>query len=147
MLSLATHTCVTLTPWSKCWIVLRGYVYLDRLLSIPTEWWMKEQDSSYMFDIMPTCDIWNQIYYSDVIMSAMASQTTGVSMVYSTLCSGADQRKHQSSSSLAFVMGNSPATGEFPSQRASNAENISIWWRHHASMAKALTWSSLNIPA
>ena len=27
--------------------------------------------------------------------------------------------------------GNSPVTGEFSSQRASNAENISIWWRHH----------------
>ena len=28
--------------------------------------------------------------------------------------------------------GNTPVTGEFPSQRASNAENVSIWWRHHA---------------
>ena len=27
--------------------------------------------------------------------------------------------------------GNSPVTGEFPSQRSSNAENVSIWWRHH----------------
>ena len=27
--------------------------------------------------------------------------------------------------------GNSPATGEFPVQMASNAENVSIWWRHH----------------
>ena len=27
--------------------------------------------------------------------------------------------------------GNSPGTGEFPSQMASNAENVSIWWRHH----------------
>ena len=27
--------------------------------------------------------------------------------------------------------GNSPMTGEFPSQRASNAGNVSIWWRHH----------------
>ena len=27
--------------------------------------------------------------------------------------------------------GNSPVTGEFPTQRASNAENVSIWWRHH----------------
>ena len=26
---------------------------------------------------------------------------------------------------------NSPETGEFPTQRASNAENVSIWWRHH----------------
>ena len=28
--------------------------------------------------------------------------------------------------------GNSPVTSEFPAQRASNAENVSIWWRHHA---------------
>ena len=27
--------------------------------------------------------------------------------------------------------GNSPVTGEFPTQRASNAENVVIWWRHH----------------
>ena len=27
--------------------------------------------------------------------------------------------------------GNSPVTGEFSARRASNAENISIWWRHH----------------
>ena len=30
-----------------------------------------------------------------------------------------------------LCVGNSPATGEFPAQRASNAENVSIWWRHH----------------
>ena len=29
--------------------------------------------------------------------------------------------------------GNSPVTGEFPAQMASNAENVSIWWRHHVS--------------
>ena len=28
--------------------------------------------------------------------------------------------------------GNSPVTGEFPAQRVSNAENVSIWWRHRA---------------
>ena len=33
--------------------------------------------------------------------------------------------------------GNSPGTGEFPAQMASNAENISIWWRHHAVVAIA----------
>ena len=42
-------------------------------------------------------------HYSDVIMSVMVSQLTGVSIVYLTVCSGADQRKHQSSVSLAFV--------------------------------------------
>ena len=30
-----------------------------------------------------------------------------------------------------LCVGNSPVTGEFPTQRASNAENVSIWWRHH----------------
>ena len=30
--------------------------------------------------------------------------------------------------------GNSPGTGEFPAQKASNEENVSIWWRHHVIM-------------
>ena len=30
---------------------------------------------------------------------------------------------------------NSPGTGEFPAQMASNAENVSIWWRHHAQIS------------
>ena len=63
-------------------------------------------------------------------MRAMASQITSLTINYSTIHSGADQRKHLSSVSLAFV-GNSPVTGEFPAQMASNAENVSIWWRHH----------------
>ena len=29
-------------------------------------------------------------------------------------------------------VGNSPRTGEIPAQMASNAKNVSIWWRHHA---------------
>ena len=43
--------------------------------------------------------------YCDVMMSSMASQITGVSIVCSGVCSGADQRKHQISASLAYVMG------------------------------------------
>ena len=56
-------------------------------------------------------------HHSDVLMSAIACHVTGISMVYSTVCSGADQRKHQSSASLAFVRGvhgwpvNSPHKG------------------------------------
>ena len=45
-------------------------------------------------------------HYCDVIMSAMASQITGVSIVYSAVCSVADQIKNQSSTSLAVVRGN-----------------------------------------
>ena len=42
-------------------------------------------------------------HYTDVTMSPMASQITCLGIVYSTVYSGADQRKHQSSASLAFV--------------------------------------------
>ena len=35
--------------------------------------------------------------------------------------------------------GNSPVTGEFPAQRASNAENVSIWWRHHVTASAQAT--------
>ena len=57
------------------------------------------------------------LHYNDVIMSTMASQITSLTIVYSTAYSGADQRKHQSSASLAFVRGihrwpvNSPHKG------------------------------------
>ena len=60
-------------------------------------------------------------------MGGIASQITSLTIVYSTVYSDADQRKHQSSATLAFV----PGTGEFPAQMASYAENVSIWWRHH----------------
>ena len=48
---------------------------------------------------------WQRSHYSDIIMSAMASKITDVSIVCSVVCWGADQRKHQSSASLAFVRG------------------------------------------
>ena len=57
------------------------------------------------------------VHYSDVIMSVMAFQITCVSTVCLTFCSGADQRKQQSSMSLASVGGihwwlvNSPHKG------------------------------------
>ena len=44
-------------------------------------------------------------HYDDVIMSTIASQITNLTIVYSTVYSDADQRKHQSSPSLAFVWG------------------------------------------
>ena len=56
-------------------------------------------------------------HHSDAIMTTMASQITSLTIVYSIVYSYTDQRKHQSSSSLAFVRGihrgpvNSPHKG------------------------------------
>ena len=38
--------------------------------------------------------------------------------------------------------GNSPETGEFPAQMASNAENVSIWWRHHGAWMYQPQWTT-----
>ena len=72
-------------------------------------------------------------------MSSVASQITSVSFVCSSACSGADQRKHQSSASLAFVRGihrwpvNSPNKG--PVTRTNFHLMTSSW-----------QWKSLNAP-
>ena len=66
-------------------------------------------------------------------MSAITSQITGVSIIHSAVCSGGDQRKHQTSASRALW---SESTGKgwislTKNQWASNTENVSIWWRLH----------------
>ena len=45
------------------------------------------------------------LHYDDVIMNTMASQITSLTVVYSTVYSDADQKKHQTPASLAFVWG------------------------------------------
>ena len=70
-------------------------------------------------------------HYSDIIMGAIASQITSLTIVYSTVYSDADKRKHQGSASLALVRGIQQWPMNSPPQMASNTENVSIWWRHH----------------
>ena len=62
-------------------------------------------------------DHYSAPHYSDVIMSAMASQITGVLIAYSTVCSGADQRKHQSAASLVCVRGIPSSHRWIPAQK------------------------------
>ena len=60
-------------------------------------------------------------------MGTMASQISDVSIV----CSGADLKKTSKLRVIGLCEGTQPVTGGFPSQRAGNAENVSIWWRHY----------------
>ena len=64
-------------------------------------------------------------------MDWIASQITSLSVVCSIVYSGVNQRKHQSSASLAFVREIHRGPVNFSAQMASYAENASIWWRHH----------------
>ena len=85
-------------------------------------------------------DAWDCVFpyprdhYGDVIMGAIVSQITSLTIVYSTVYSDADQRKYQSSASVAFVRG----IHRGPAQMASNAENVSIWWRHHDCVQRSI---------
>ena len=59
----------------------------------------------------------SSIHYNNVIMSVIASQITSLTIVYSRSYSGANQRKHQSSASLAFVRGIHRWPVNFPHKR------------------------------
>ena len=66
-------------------------------------------------------------HYIDVILTTMASQITSLTVVYSTVYSDPDQRKHQGSASLALVRGIHrdqwiPGT---------KGQIRGKWWRHH----------------
>ena len=69
---------------------------------------------------------------SDVIMGTMASEITSITIVYSTVYSDADERKHQSSTSLAFVKGihrwpvNSPHKGPV-SRNMFPFDDVIVW--------------------
>ena len=66
-------------------------------------WWRIYASMKYV--IINSDNDWSLVrcHYNDVIMTTIASQITSLTIVYSTVYSDADQRKHQSSASLAFV--------------------------------------------
>ena len=84
--------------------------------------------------VRPQC-VNTDIIGSACMMGATVSQITSLTIVYSTVYSGEDQRKHWP------LCGNSAVTGEFPAQMVSNAENYSFWWRHLVSF-----YVSLRLP-
>ena len=58
----------------------------------------------------------------------MASRITSLTIVYSTVYSGADHKENiKAPRHWPLCEGHSPVTGEFPTQKASDAENVSIW--------------------
>ena len=74
------------------------------LVMIVNYWWVILEFNTLGLNKMGAIS-WNACHYSDVIMGTIASQITSLTVVYSTVYSDADQRKYQSSASLAFVWG------------------------------------------
>ena len=85
--------------------VERGWLYRDIIFSLPTMFG-EGVIISWNYIITPN-NIWEgaDYHYIDVIMSAMASKITSLTIAYSIVYSGAHQGKYQSSASLTFVRG------------------------------------------
>ena len=98
---------MTLKHFPHCWDICAGMTTVDYLTK--GQFWRKFLMSWGIIG-------WDN-HHNDVIMSAMTSQITSLAIVYSSVYSGPDQRKHQRSASLAFVRGihwwpvNSPHKG------------------------------------
>ena len=123
---------------SPIWHQAATWANIDYLLIWPqersfTKIQQKHNNFQKMFLKIPfvKCGIWfsGLNHYSDVIVSTMSFEITASRLF--TRPFGADQRKHQSSASLAVVSGIHRWPANPPAQRASNVENVSIWWRHH----------------
>ena len=99
----------------------------------------------------------SNFHYNDIIMSAMESQITSLTIVYSTVYSGADRRKHRSYEPLAFVWGihrwsmNSPHKGPvtrncFHLMTSSWHRKIDIGLQGHFYPTLVSNWWSYNWP-
>ena len=78
------------------------------------------------------CNLWDgdhqSTHYIDVIMTTVVSQITSLtqSFIQAQIKENIKAPRHWP------LCEEFTGTGEFPAQRASNAENGSVWWRHHA---------------
>ena len=86
----------------------------------------------------------HQYHYRDVMMDTMASQITSLTIVFSTVYAGADQKNIKTPRHWPCE-GKWPVTGELPAQRATNAENVSIWWRHHDVIENAVLRDMISL--
>ena len=130
------------------WVILSEVRSRDRVLSSQSIIPIRKTDAMQRLD--PTgfslCLEYRSDYipllahYGDVIMGTMASQITSLAIVFNRLF-GSRSKKTSKLRVTGLCVGNPPGTGEFPAQMASNAANVSIWWRHHElSFLYALIW-------
>ena len=123
-----------LTHWSYCSLAL-GHRYGSCGIMVaadgPVPTWYQCPSAITRLIFCRSVRFTRRKQYGDVMMGAIASQITSLTIVYSTVYSGTDQRKTSKLRVTGLCARNSPGTGEFPAQMASYAETVSISWRHH----------------
>ena len=107
------------------------------LLLIINQGWLRYFDRMMhlsRYDVITTIfSQWkSSFHYSDVIVSAMASQIIGVSIVYSTVFfSGTDKKKYHNSASLALARGIHRSPVNSPHKGPVTRKMFHYRWRHH----------------
>ena len=120
------------TNFSKIFIIIYQFSIRNKHLSMSSAKWRPFCSSLNVFTPYPSHKArftwrlgWTVIHYSDGISNYRRLDG---------LLNRLFRCRSKKTSKLCVTglsKGNSPVTGEFPSQRASNTENVSIWWRHH----------------
>ena len=96
------HLKMSSAKWLPCYsgpIVSRP-IYICLLYFLSCVWYWQPEMYAYRYSLV-TISVNYCTHYNDVIMGAIASQITSLTIVYLTVYSDADQWKHQSSASLA----------------------------------------------
>ena len=84
-----------------------------------------------------SCRWFETPHYNDVIKTTMASQITSLTFIHALIKENIKAPRHWP------LRGEFTGTGEFPAQRSSNAENVSIWWRQ---MMRSIMSTIMNSP-
>ena len=99
-----------------------------------------QQTSKWYRSFYPWTTLYKHIYQSFRDVTLTSSRSLNLDRLLNRLF------RHRSKNmsklrATGLYEGNPPVAGGFPSDRASNAENVSIWWRHHEDDT---IWSKLN---
>ena len=106
--------------WTDCLYMFKMMYFIPHVTEIKNTTTIQTlRDTIFVFSVNTKVRyvLVRWFHYSDIITSMMASQITNITIVHSTIYSGADQRKNESSPSLGFVRGihrwpvNSPPKG------------------------------------
>ena len=119
------------TSWYKgCWVAMSPWLVAMVLLCRINR---ALHSTRKGFQVPAPFQYWGQVMitYSAPILLWRHTGRDGVS---NCLLNRPFRRRSKKTSKFrvtGLCAGNSPVIGEFPAQMASNAENVSIWWRHH----------------
>ena len=116
------------------WLII--FNYCSTYWGMSPWWLLPKLLSWYPIFKLSHCNSFEDQAPYDITLQWHHNERNGISNQQHIDCLFNHLFRHRSKKTLKFRItglceGNSPVTGEFPTQKASNTDNIFIWWRHH----------------